>query len=45
MSRLKLFVIALGAFAITGLSPGGVADWPTKPIRLVVPSSAGGPPI
>jgi tripartite-type tricarboxylate transporter receptor subunit TctC len=42
MSRLKLFVIALGAFVITGLSQGGAADWPTKPIRLVVPSSAGG---
>jgi tripartite-type tricarboxylate transporter receptor subunit TctC len=42
MSRLKFFAIALAAFVITGLSPGRAADWPTKPIRLVVPSSAGG---
>jgi tripartite-type tricarboxylate transporter receptor subunit TctC len=40
--RLKFFVIALGAFVITAPSPGKAADWPTKPIRLVVPSSAGG---
>jgi tripartite-type tricarboxylate transporter receptor subunit TctC len=42
MSRLKFFAIALAAFVITGLSPGRAADWPAKPIRLVVPSSAGG---
>jgi tripartite-type tricarboxylate transporter receptor subunit TctC len=42
MSRLKFFAIALAAFVITGVSPGRAADWPTKPIRLVVPSSAGG---
>jgi tripartite-type tricarboxylate transporter receptor subunit TctC len=42
MSRLKFFAIALAAFVIAGLSQGKAADWPTKPIRLVVPSSAGG---
>jgi len=25
-----------------GMPQGNAADWPTKPIRLVVPSSAGG---
>jgi tripartite-type tricarboxylate transporter receptor subunit TctC len=42
MSRLKFFAIALAAFGIVGPSQGKAADWPTKPIRLVVPSSAGG---
>jgi tripartite-type tricarboxylate transporter receptor subunit TctC len=27
---------------LAGSSPGQAADWPSKPIRLVVPSSAGG---
>jgi tripartite-type tricarboxylate transporter receptor subunit TctC len=42
MSRLKFFAIALAAFVIASVSPGRAADWPAKPIRLVVPSSAGG---
>ena len=42
MSRLKFVAIALAAFVVTGPSQGNAADWPTKPIRLVVPSSAGG---
>jgi tripartite-type tricarboxylate transporter receptor subunit TctC len=42
MSRLKFFAFAVAALVIAGLSPGKAADWPTKPIRLVVPSSAGG---
>jgi len=42
MSRLTFFAFAAAALVITGLSSGNAADWPTKPIRLVVPSSAGG---
>src|SRR6266540_7492715 len=34
--------IALTAFALAAPSPSIAADWPTKPIRLVVPNSAGG---
>jgi tripartite-type tricarboxylate transporter receptor subunit TctC len=42
MNTLKSFAFALAALFIIGLSPGNAADWPAKPIRLVVPSSAGG---
>jgi tripartite-type tricarboxylate transporter receptor subunit TctC len=42
MSRLKFVAIALAAFVVAGPLQGKAADWPTKPIRLVVPSSAGG---
>jgi tripartite-type tricarboxylate transporter receptor subunit TctC len=42
MSRRKFFALALGAFVFADVSPGDAADWPAKPIRLVVPSSAGG---
>jgi tripartite-type tricarboxylate transporter receptor subunit TctC len=40
--RLKFFVVALAALVVAGPSRSKAADWPTKPIRLVVPSSAGG---
>ncbi len=42
MSRFTRIVIGFVALGLTGLSPGNAAEWPTKPIRLVVPSSAGG---
>jgi len=40
MSRWRLLATALCAALVA--SPGKAAEWPTKPIRLIVPSSAGG---
>lgn len=42
MSRPTSLAIAALAFVLAGASHSLAADWPTKPIRLVVPSSAGG---
>ena len=42
MKRLTFHMIACCAFVLTGLAHCNAAEWPTKPIRLVVPSSAGG---
>jgi tripartite-type tricarboxylate transporter receptor subunit TctC len=38
---MKRFAVALAALLL-GNAPCHAADWPAKPIRLVVPSSAGG---
>ena len=48
MSR-RSFVLATGAAALSGVLPGAHAqgvprDYPNKPIKVVVPSPAGGPP-
>jgi tripartite-type tricarboxylate transporter receptor subunit TctC len=42
MSRSPLFAVLFSVLCLTGLPQSQAADWPTKPIRLVVPSSAGG---
>ena len=48
MTKRRLLALAGAALALAsatmlvGISPAGATDWPTKPIRLVVPSSAGG---
>jgi tripartite-type tricarboxylate transporter receptor subunit TctC len=42
MSRLTFFVVALAGLVLAAMPQGNAAEWPTKPIRLVVPSSAGG---
>jgi tripartite-type tricarboxylate transporter receptor subunit TctC len=42
MSRLTFFVAALAGLVLTAGPQSNAAEWPTKPIRLVVPSSAGG---
>jgi tripartite-type tricarboxylate transporter receptor subunit TctC len=34
--------LASATLMLVGTSPAGATDWPTKPIRLVVPSAAGG---
>jgi tripartite-type tricarboxylate transporter receptor subunit TctC len=41
MRKPALAAIGLGLLLI-GSPPGRAADWPVKPVRLVVPSSAGG---
>lgn len=40
---LKSFVAAAAAVAAFGLAPASAADYPTRPITMVVPFSAGGP--
>src|SRR5712691_9812109 len=35
-------ILLATALLLSSLSPSKAADWPAKPIRLVVPSSAGG---
>jgi len=42
MGRVRMVTIALGLSTLLGVPPSEAADWPAKPIRLVVPSSAGG---
>jgi tripartite-type tricarboxylate transporter receptor subunit TctC len=42
MSRLTFFVAALAGLVLAAGPQANAAEWPTKPIRLVVPSSAGG---
>jgi tripartite-type tricarboxylate transporter receptor subunit TctC len=42
MNRPMSLAIAAVAVVLAGASFGLAADWPTKPVRLVVPSSAGG---
>jgi tripartite-type tricarboxylate transporter receptor subunit TctC len=42
MRKSAWVAIGLGVLLLIGPSAGKAADWPTKPIRLVVPSSAGG---
>jgi tripartite-type tricarboxylate transporter receptor subunit TctC len=42
MRNAALIAIALGLTLSVGSTPSRAADWPAKPIRLVVPSSAGG---
>jgi tripartite-type tricarboxylate transporter receptor subunit TctC len=39
--RLKHFVIAL-ILAVAGAAPASAADWPTRPIRIIAPSTPGG---
>src|SRR5215813_2477337 len=41
MSRWRFCATALAVLLVAS-SPAGAAEWPAKPIRLVVPSSAGG---
>ena len=41
MSRWRLCATALAVLLVAS-SPASAAEWPAKPIRLVVPSSAGG---
>jgi tripartite-type tricarboxylate transporter receptor subunit TctC len=42
MSKLTFFVVALASLVLAAGPQANAAEWPTKPIRLVVPSSAGG---
>jgi tripartite-type tricarboxylate transporter receptor subunit TctC len=42
MSRLTFFMAALASLVLTAVPQVNAAEWPSKPIRLVVPSSAGG---
>jgi tripartite-type tricarboxylate transporter receptor subunit TctC len=42
MRKPAFVAIGFGVLLLIGSSPGRAADWPAKPIRLVVPSSAGG---
>src|SRR5215216_6204561 len=42
MSRRRLFALVAGVLVLAGPSHGQAAEWTAKPIRLVVPSSAGG---
>src|SRR5262245_47974159 len=42
MRKTARIAIGLGLLLLTGMVPGRAAEWPAKPIRLVVPSSAGG---
>jgi tripartite-type tricarboxylate transporter receptor subunit TctC len=39
--RLKHFAIAL-ILAVAGVAPASAADWPTRPIRIIAPSTPGG---
>ena len=39
---IRSLAVGLAALVIAGAADGRAADWPTKPIRLIVPSSAGG---
>ncbi len=42
MSRLIVLALAVAASVFVQAPQANAAEWPTKPIRLVVPSSAGG---
>src|SRR5512133_3555192 len=42
MVRLRAFAAACGAGLILSAAPVSAADYPAKPIRLIVPYSAGG---
>src|ERR1700760_199043 len=42
MSKLTFFIAALAGLVFAAAPQANAADWPAKPIRLVVPSSAGG---
>ena len=42
MSRLTSFAMALAGLVFVAVPQANAAEWPAKPIRLVIPSSAGG---
>ena len=42
MSKLKLTLAALVAPLVVGISPDAIAEFPEKPIKLVIPFRAGG---
>jgi tripartite-type tricarboxylate transporter receptor subunit TctC len=42
MSRLTFLAVALAGLVLAAVPQANAAEWPSKPIRLVVPSSAGG---
>src|SRR5690606_36403584 len=41
--RFTALLAALGAGAVAPLGTASAADWPTRPVKLIVPYSAGGP--
>ncbi len=42
MKKSRLIVTALGAAALAAVMGAGAADYPSRPIRVIVPQSAGG---
>ncbi|HEY6995545.1 MAG TPA: hypothetical protein VH397_17705 [Xanthobacteraceae bacterium] len=43
MMRLAIKCLAaVPVLASLGLAPAGAADWPTRPIRIIAPSTTGG---
>ena len=42
MSKPRLLATAVAALLVIGSLPAVAAEWPAKPIRLVVPTAAGG---
>ena len=42
MKKSRLIVTVLGAAALAAAMGAGAADYPSRPIRVIVPQSAGG---
>lgn len=42
MKKSRLIVTAMGAAALAAVMGAGAADYPSRPIRIIVPQSAGG---
>ena len=38
----RMLALVIGALAVLSLHPAAAADWPTRPVRIIVPFAAGG---